>query len=75
MNLFYLGDKYGRNPSRYYCAQSHLRPLDYNFGTDSFRRNVWVDNVEPIMGTGIDSSDIRDIQLPFGKNEIGRAHV
>ena len=69
MNLFYLGDKYGRNPSRYYCAQSHLRPLDYNFGIDSVKCNVWLDNVEPIVGTGINSSDIRNIQLPFGKNE------
>ena len=69
MNLFYLGDKYGRNPSRYYCAQSHLRPLDYNFGVDSLKRNVWLDNVEPSVGTGIYSSDIRNIQLPFGKNE------
>lgn len=69
VNLFYLGDKYGRNPSRYYCAQSHLRPLDYNFGVDSLKRNVWLDNVEPTVGTGINSSDIRNIQLPFGKNE------
>ena len=69
MNLFYLGDKYGRNPSRYYCAQSHLRPLNYNFGVDSLKRNVWLDNVEPHVGTGIYSSDIRNIQLPFGKNE------
>ena len=69
MNLFYLGDNYGRNPSRYYCAQSHLRPLDYNFGVDSLKRNVWLDNVEPTVGTGINSSDIRNIQLPFGKNE------
>lgn len=69
MNLFYLGDKYGRNPSRYYCAQSHLRPLDYNFGTDSFRRNVWVGYVESNVGTGDNSSDICNIQLPFSKNE------
>ena len=69
MNLFYLGDKYGRNPSRYYCAQSHLRPLDYNFGVDSLKRNVWLDNVEPSVGPGINSSDIRNIQLPFGKHE------
>lgn len=69
MNLFYLGDKYGRNPSRYYCAQSHLRPLDYNFGIAGFKCDVWLDNDEPIMGTSIESSDIRNIQLPFGKNE------
>jgi len=69
VNLFHLGDKYGRNPSRYYCAQSHLRPLDYNFGIDSVKRNVWLDNDEPIVGTSINSSDIRNIQLPFGKNE------
>lgn len=69
MNLFYLGDKYGRNSSRYYCAQSHLRPLDYNFGIAGFQCNVWLDNVESSVGTGIDISDIRNIQLPFGKNE------
>jgi hypothetical protein len=69
LNLFKQGDKYGRNPSRYYCAQSHLRPLDYYFGIDCFKRNVWLDNVEPYVGTGIDVSDIRNIQLPLGKNE------
>ena len=69
MNLFNQGDKYGRNPSRYYCVESHLRPLNYNFGTTSFKRNVWMDNVEPAVGTCIDISDIRNIQLPFSKDE------
>jgi len=28
-----------------------------------------LDNVESFVGTGINTSDIRDIQLPFSKNE------
>lgn len=69
MNLFYLGDKYGRNSNRYYCLASHLRPLDYNFGIDSFERNVWLDNVESDVGKSVNSSDICDIQLLVSKNE------
>jgi hypothetical protein len=69
LNLFNLGDKYGRNPSRYYCFASHLRPLDYNFGTIDFIWSRVLDNVGPEMGTGIDVSDIRNIQLPVSKSE------
>lgn len=69
MNLFYLGDKYGRNSNRYFGFASHLRPLNYDFGIDSFERNVWLDNVESDVGTSIDSCDICDIQLLVSKNE------
>lgn len=68
MNLFKQGDKYGRNPSRYYCITSHLRPADYYFGVDSVERNVRVDNVVACMGTGVGTCDIRDIQLSVSKS-------
>ena len=69
MNLFYQGDKYGRNSSRYYCFASHLRPLNYNFGTIDFVWSRVLDNVGPQVGASIDPSDIRDIQLPVSKDE------
>lgn len=69
MNLFNQGDKYGRNPSRYYCAARHLGPLNYDFGTIDFIRSRVLDNVGPQVGACIDVSDIRDIQLPVSKSE------
>ena len=69
MNLFYQGDKYGRNSSRYYCFASHLRPLNYNFGTIDFVWSRVLDYVGPQVGASIDPSDIRDIQLPVSKDE------
>ena len=69
MILFNLGDKYGRNPSRYYCFARHLRPLNYDFGTIDFIRSRVLDNVGSDVGTSIDPSDIRIIQLPVSKSE------
>ena len=63
MNLFYIGDKYGRNPSRYYCVKSHLRPFDYDFGTTNLLWSRMLDDVGADVGTGIDVSDIRTVQL------------
>ena len=68
MRFFTQGDKYGRNPSRYYCIASHLRPADYYFGIDCVERDVRVDNVVACMGTSIGTSDIRDIQLLVSKS-------
>ena len=63
------GYHHGRYVNHSTCNSNHLRPLDYNFSIAGFKRYVWLDNVEPCMGTGINTSDIRDIQLPFSKNE------
>jgi hypothetical protein len=69
VNLFYLGDKYGRNSNRYFSFARYLRPLNYDFGIDSFERNVWLDHVESDVGKSVNSSDICDIQLLVSKNE------
>jgi len=63
------GDIHGRNSCSQAGVRGHYRQAHHDIGFIVLQRNVRLDNVEPNMGTGNDTSNICDIQLPFSKCE------
>lgn len=63
------GDTYGSSCIGTPSIRGHYRPLNHNFGVDFVKHHVRLDDVGAIVGTGIDTSDIRDFCLCSGESE------
>ena len=63
------GDIHGRHCIGSPSVRGHYRPFDYDSGADFVKRDVRVDDVEPNVGEGIDTGDIRDFCLCSSQSE------
>ena len=62
-----FGDKYGSSSLGTPSFGGHYRPFDYDFGFNSIKRDVRLDNVESHVGESGNSSNICSIQLPYSQ--------
>ena len=68
MNLFnFSGDTYGSSSAYSPSIKNHLRPFDYDIGSDCYQRDVRLDNVEPNVGKSGNTSHICSILLPYSQ--------
>ena len=61
------GDNYGSSSLGTPSFGGHYRPFDYDFGSNSLKRDVRLDNVESHVGKSGNSSNICSIQLPYSE--------
>ena len=61
------GDNYGSSSLGTPSFGGHYRPFDYDFGFNSIKRDVRLDNVESHVGKSGDASNICSIQLPYSQ--------
>ena len=61
------GDNYGSSSLGTPSFGGHYRPFDYDFGFNSIKRDVRLDNVESHVGESGNSSNICSIQLPYSE--------
>jgi len=61
------GDNYGSSSLGTPSFGGHYRPFDYDFGFNSIKRDVRLDNVESHVGESGNSSNICSIQLPYSQ--------
>ena len=61
------GDNYGSSSFGTPSFGGHYRPFDYDFGFNSIKRDVRLDNVESHVGESGNSSNICSIQLPYSQ--------
>ena len=62
-----IGDNYGSSSLGTPSFGGHYRPFDYDFGFNSIKRDVRLDNVESHVGKSGDTSNICSIQLPYSQ--------
>jgi len=62
-----IGDNYGSSRNFTPSIRGHYRPFDYDFGSNSLKRDVRLDNVESHVGKSGNSSNICSIQLPYSE--------
>ena len=62
-----FGDRYGSSSLGTPSIRNHYRPLDNDFGFNSIKRDVRMDNVESNVGKSGNTSHIRSILLPYSE--------
>ena len=67
LGLNFNGDNYGSSSLGTPSIRGHYRPFDNDFGFNSIKRDVRLDNVESHVGESGNSSNICSIQLPYSQ--------
>ena len=64
-----LGDRYGSSCIGTPSVRGHYRPFDYDFGVNSIKHYVRLDNVESHVGTSNNTSNICSFLLPCSQDK------